>query len=45
MAFLIDYFLTFLFQLWFDVGGGETMLQYNHTKVDDGKWHRIRATR
>ena len=29
----------------FNLGNGEGVLVYNHTKIDDGKWHRIRATR
>lgn len=36
-----DGYLNFAFNL----GNGEGRLVYNATRVDDGKWHRIRATR
>ena len=29
----------------FNLGNGEGGLIYNHTRIDDSKWHRIRATR
>ena len=29
----------------FNLGNGEGVLVYNATKIDDSKWHRIRATR
>ena len=29
----------------FNLGNGEGRLVYNSTRVDDGKWHRVRATR
>lgn len=29
----------------FNLGNGEGGVVYNHTRLDDGKWHRIRATR
>jgi len=29
----------------FNLGNGEGRIVYNATRVDDGKWHRIRATR
>ncbi len=29
----------------FNLGNGEGRLVYNATRVDDGKWHRIKATR
>jgi len=29
----------------FNLGSGEARLVYNSTRVDDGLWHRIRATR
>jgi hypothetical protein len=29
----------------FNLGSGEASLVYNSTRVDDGLWHRIRATR
>jgi hypothetical protein len=29
----------------FNLGNGEGGVVYNDTKIDDGKWHRIRATR
>ena len=29
----------------FNLGNGEGVLVANETRVDDGKWHRIRATR
>jgi len=32
-------------QFWFNVGGGEMVLEYNATRIDDGLWHRVRATR
>ena len=33
------------FQFSFNLGSGEAHLVYNSTRVDDGLWHRIRATR
>ena len=33
------------FQFAFNLGSGEARLVYNSTRVDDGLWHRIRATR
>jgi hypothetical protein len=32
-------------QFSYNLGSGEVALQYNATRVDDGLWHRIRATR
>lgn len=29
----------------FNLGNGEGGVIYNHTRIDDSKWHRIRATR
>lgn len=29
----------------FNVGSGEMVLEYNSTRIDDGLWHRVRATR
>ena len=29
----------------FNLGNGEGLLEYNATRIDDGLWHRIRATR
>ncbi len=29
----------------FNLGNGEGGVVYNHTRIDDGRWHRIRATR
>ncbi|RVE51775.1 hypothetical protein evm_003578 [Chilo suppressalis] len=29
----------------YDLGSGEVVIIANHTKVDDGLWHRARATR
>ena len=29
----------------FNLGNGEAVLIYNETKIDDGRWHRIKATR
>lgn len=29
----------------FNLGNGEGGVVYNDTKIDDGKWHRIRASR
>ena len=29
----------------FNLGNGEGAIVYNKTRVDDGRWHRIRATR
>ena len=29
----------------FNLGNGEGVLVANQTKINDGKWHRIRATR
>ena len=29
----------------FNLGNGEGVLVYNLTRIDDSKWHRIRATR
>lgn len=29
----------------FNLGSGETTLVYNMSKVNDGAWHRVRATR
>lgn len=43
--------LLFLFiahrylHLRFDLGSGEINLQYNMTRINDGLWHRIRASR
>ena len=36
-----DGFLEFRFNL----GNGEARLVYNATRIDDARWHRIRATR
>ena len=33
------------FQFAYNLGSGEATLVYNSTRVDDGLWHRIRATR
>ena len=33
------------FQFAYNLGSGEGTLVYNSTRVDDGLWHRIRATR
>ena len=33
------------FQFGYNLGSGEARLVYNSTRVDDGLWHRIRATR
>lgn len=32
-------------QFSFNLGSGEVVLEYNSTRIDDGLWHRIRATR
>lgn len=32
-------------QLSYNLGSGEVVLQYNSTRIDDGLWHRVRATR
>ena len=29
----------------FNLGNGEAVLVYNETEIDDGRWHRIKATR
>ena len=29
----------------FNLGNGEAVLVYNETAIDDGRWHRIKATR
>ena len=29
----------------FNLGNGEAVLVYNATSIDDGRWHRIKATR
>ena len=29
----------------FNLGNGEGGVIYNDTRIDDGKWHRLRATR
>lgn len=32
-------------QFSYNLGSGEVVLEYNSTRIDDGLWHRIRATR
>lgn len=32
-------------QFSFNLGSGILRIEYNNTRVDDGRWHRIRATR
>jgi hypothetical protein len=32
-------------QFRFNLGNGEGLLEYNRSRIDDGLWHRIRATR
>ena len=32
-------------QMRFNLGSGEGVVQYNGTRIDDGRWHRIKATR
>ncbi len=32
-------------QFRFNLGNGEGLLQYNWTRIDDGLWHRVRASR
>lgn len=34
-----------LLEFRFNLGHGEGHIIYNETRIDDGKWHRIRATR
>ena len=34
-----------LIQFSFNLGSGILRLEYNTTRVDDGRWHRVRATR
>jgi hypothetical protein len=29
----------------YNLGSGEAMLIYNATRIDDGNWHRVKATR
>lgn len=38
---LKDGYLNFQYNL----GSGEIIIVYNITKLDDGKWHSVRATR
>lgn len=38
---LKDGYLNFQYNL----GSGEVIIVYNITKLDDGKWHSVRATR
>ena len=44
-----DYFLLGIqdghVQFRFNLGNGEGVLVFNSTRVDDGRWHRIKATR
>ena len=40
-----DWRMVSPFQLSYNLGSGEVVLENNMTRVDDGLWHRVKVTR